>query len=406
MRLAVGVAVAALAVTTIPALAAAPSATPRPAVRPTLVGAPTAAWGVAGGYTGLSYTTLRASGARFALAEVQWAQVEPAPGRFDRAYLDQVLRNIRAMKAAGLQVELNIGLDVAPSWLLKKPGARFVDQHGRIYRATPEPNLVWDAHLRAYAASYIQRLFATLGTGFSVVRVGGGHWGELTYPRELTASGRVTDSYWAFDRAARSQSPTPKWRPGMKGSTATATRFLNWYLDSLVRYQNWQVQTVQRWYRGRVAVLYPSWGMRAGDFAAAVRTRLNGTSSAERNGEVQSGIDHERQIKHLASRSVAVWCTWGDAPSMPGNISPADELARLARATHRPFMLENTGSDVSVAAMMRLRAAAIRNSANDVLWVRAANLLAGSRALGRTTRQSNTRASAGLADFAWAASHP
>lgn len=130
------------------------------------------------------------------------------------------------------------------------------------------------------------------------MRVGGGHCGELTYQ---------------------------------------AGKFLSWYLNSLAIYQNWQIASLRlAGFPGRVAVLYPSWGMRAGDFERAVATNLAGTSSPEINGEVQRGYDARRQIAALKDPNVVVYGTWAE------NIDTMSYLAGLASAKGLPTMGETS----------------------------------------------------------------
>ena len=59
-------------------------------------------------------------------------------------------------------------------------------------------------------------------------------------------------------------------------------------------------------------------------------TNLNGTSTAESNGETVAGFDHARHIRSITTGNVAVWATWGE---QPGTIS---WLASLA--ANRGFM--------------------------------------------------------------------
>ncbi len=325
-------------------------------------------WGVAGGYDGITPGAIRAAGLQFVLLEPEWARAEPAPGIFDEAYFAQLRAQLSAFRAAGLRVVLNAGYEVAPAWLLEQPNARYVDQRGEAYTGSPEPNLVFATEYRPAAARYLQRLFAELGTSFFAVRVGGGHWNELTYPQEVEADGRVANRYWAFDGAAARTDPVPGWRPGDPSPHGEAARFLRWYLDSLTQFQQWQVATVRLYYPGTIAVLYGSYGMRAGDFARAVATNLSGSSSAEVNGEVQRGLDERRQIAAITDRNVAVWATWVD------NQNTARRLATLADRHGLAKMGENTGAG-SPADLRRTTATARALGYRAFMWVRLPTLL-------------------------------
>jgi len=75
---------------------------------------------------------------------------------------------------------------------------------------------------------------------------------------------------------------------------------------------------VREHYGGRLAVLYPSWGLRTGQLDAAVEKDLSGFTSPELNGEIQRGHDFARHIAGLPDREVrtsrvVVYTTWLDA---------------------------------------------------------------------------------------------
>lgn len=297
------------------------------------------ALGIIGNYDDADLTRLHDSGgAADALVELSWAQAEPVEGRYDEAYLTSVRTRIATLRAMGYTISFNTGLHEAPAWLLAKPGARYVDQHGRAYTDSPEPNLVFGKNLRPTAQRYLKKIFASFGTDFSLVRVGGGHWGELTYPFQVDPrTGRLRNLYYAFDVNAKKTNPAPRWLPGQQSANGQAGRFLTWYLNSLAGYQNWQIAALRTaGYQGRTAVLYPSWGMRTGDFERAVATNLAGTSSPEINGEVQRGYDAARQIRALKDRNTAVYGTWGE------NNDTVAYLAGLARAKGLPAMAETS----------------------------------------------------------------
>ena len=241
----------------------------------------------------------------------------------------------------------------APDWLLKLPGARYVDQYGDSFTDEPIPNLVFGSSLRPIAQQYLNELFSIAGTGFSNVRAGGGTMGELSYPYEFTSTGKVRNLYWAYDVNAAAQDPVPGWRPGSLSPNGEAQTFLSWYLNRLASFQNWQVQALRTaGYQGHIAMLYPSYGMRSGDFNAAVATNLSGTSSPEINGEVQRGYDFARQITALTDPGVVVYSTWGDNPA------PVQYLAGLAAAKHLSFMAENGGGNSAAQIDVALKTAA------------------------------------------------
>ncbi|WP_306204208.1 beta-galactosidase [Actinoplanes sp. RD1] len=324
------VAAAALALASfVPSAARAASATP--ATAPSL--------GIIGNYSDADMTSMHSAGsAADALVEMEWAKAEPVRGQYDERYLDSVAARIAGLKALGYTISFNTGVQNAPAWLLALPGARYVDQNGETYADSDEPNLVFGTQYRPLATRYLKKVFARLGTGFSIVRVGGGHWGELTYPFKLDpATGKLRNLYYAFDINARLSNPAPQWKPGQPSPKGQAGRFLKWYLNSLAAYQNWQIAALrQAGFAGTAAVLYPSYGMRSGDFDKAVATNLAGTSSPEINGEVQRGYDATRQVAALKDPKVVVYGTWAE------NANTVAYLAGLARGKGLRAMAETS----------------------------------------------------------------
>jgi hypothetical protein len=295
--------------------------------------------GIIGNYSDADMQSMNAGKAADALVELEWAQAEPARGRYDERYLDGIATRIAVLRALGYTVSLNTGVQNAPAWLLSLPGARYVDQNGQTYTDSNEPNLIFGIRYRYLAVRYLKKVFARLGGGFSIVRAGGGHWGELTYPFKLDpATGRLENLYYAFDVNARAASPVPSWKPGKPSPKGQAARFLTWYLNSLAAYQNWQIAALrQSGYRGSVAVLYPSYGMRSGDFDKVVATNLAGMSSPEINGEVQRGYDATRQVGALEDPKVVVYGTWAenaDTVAYLSGLARAKGLAAMAETSH------------------------------------------------------------------------
>lgn len=323
-------------------------------------------WGMMGGWSGVSMSDLHDRGVRVVDVSLQWRLAEPQEDRWDESYFAAKREEIRLRRRQGFRVVLNFGLHHAPDWMLERPAGRFVDQDGAVYEGSDEPQLVWaPASVREEAQAFTAKVFRELGTRFAAVRVGGGHWGELTYPSIVGADGHVQDSYWAFDENAQARSPVPGWRPCDPAPNGEATAFLRWYLRSLTRYQNRQIRWTRRaGYRGTVAVLYASWGMRAGDFGDAAASRLCGTTSAEVNGEVQRGFAHARHIRGLRDGRVAAWGTWAERE---GTLS---WLARLAVHQGIEVMGENAGHD-GPAEMATAIEEATSNDLTLFMWVRA-----------------------------------
>ena len=109
-------------------------------------------------------------------------------------------------------------------------------------------------------------------------------------------------------------------------------------------------------YGGNLMLLYPSWGIRPGQIEEAVGANLRGTTPAERNGEIQRGLDFARQIASITDSGVIVTTTWlnadasGDEGPDQRYWSPVKYLAQLADS--HPLDLgvygENTGWDYVV----------------------------------------------------------
>ena len=194
------------------------------------------------------------------------------------------------------------------------------------------------------------------------MRLGWGHYGELNYP--FHEYGGHLNCYWAYDDIAQGKAaglpdglkpcPTPGWLPGApRAEHGDASRFVNWYLDCMADYQNWQVHTVRKYFAGRLAMLYPSWGIRPGRLESAIAGDLSGGTQAERTGEIERGYDFARLVSRIDDPNVVVYSTWldanvgnDDAPNQE-HWNPMHYLATLARA-HGPALAvwgENTGSN-------------------------------------------------------------
>ncbi|MEV6597192.1 hypothetical protein AB0M36_10060 [Actinoplanes sp. NPDC051346] len=320
--------------------------------------------GIIGNYSDADMTSLyNTGGATDVLVEMSWAQAEPTKGVYNEQYLTGVAKRISTLKALGYTISFNAGVHEAPAWMLNLPGGRFVDQNGATYTDSPEPNLIFGTRNRYLAERYLTKVFTRLGGNFSIVRVGGGHWGELTYPSKVNpTTGKLRNLYYAFDANAQRLNPVPTWKPGQPSTTGQAGKFLRWYLNSLAEYQNWQIVALRKaGYQGNAAVLYPSYGMRAGDYEKAVATNLAGTSSPEINGEVQRGYDATRQVAALTDRKVVVYGTWAE------NFNTVNYLAGLARAKGLPAMAET--SHVMTATQMPLVMAQAQQAGLSALYI-------------------------------------
>ncbi|HZG67454.1 MAG TPA: hypothetical protein VEZ12_11970 [Herpetosiphonaceae bacterium] len=344
-------------------------------------------WGLIGN-DGQHLVEEREAGIEAKLLSLSWRQWFRVPGVTNTTYVERKRAELMQLRQAGFSIILSLGYHDTPPWVHELyPSSRYLNQYGEAYDGAGEidsgdANLVFNAALRELVALYVENVFTTLGTDFVAVRVGGGRWGELTYPP--AAHGLHTNAYWAFDANAQAQSPVPGWVPGMASPGGEARRFLEWYLQTLVDYQSWQIATVARHFSGAIMVLYPGWGIRPGRIEQALATDLAGSAVAERSGEIAQGRDFARQIAAITRSNVIVTTTWLEAdPSRDDGTdqrywSSIKYLAQLV-AIH-PLRLrlyaENSGQDD--AAAMELAARQVqRYGMIGMAWYREDELFSG-----------------------------
>lgn len=335
----------------------------------------------------------RLSGTRLkrAVVGLEWSRYQPVPGRTDAAYVARIAALVARLKAEGVGVVLDPGLQYPPRWVFDLPGGtRFRDQYGVSWTGSADGTAVADgvfnSRVRAAEADYLRRVAADLGGGgFAAIRVGGLLSGELRYPPADDGAGHH-DSIWFFDAGARASAPVPGWRPG-EGGRVEATRSVDAYLAALAGYERWLLRaTADAFPRGRLQVLFPGWGLRPGQVAQAVDDGLDGGSRAERGGMLASGLDWAQQVPALAvtgSRAVA-YTTWLDAASggsTPQLVSPVAYLASLAARVKIPVAGENTrlkGTGGSAARTLRVCLHRVRALHLDgMMWMSEPDLLAG-----------------------------
>jgi hypothetical protein len=344
-----------------PTTTPAPVATATPTVEPTPV-LPVRSYGVLQSQSQY-YASDWKAGIRVRALEIGWDLYEPQDGVWNPNYIQQKKAEYQQMIDSGFQVVLDFGMQYPPSWIFQYPNSRFVNQYGDAYIGRPAENgvnAVFNQVMRDRQARYVRQVLADLGANFYAVRLGWGYFGELNYPA-ATYNGH-TNSYWAYDAISQGQaaglpagmrpSPVRGWTPGTPSANhADAAAFINWYLDSMKNYHDWQIATVRSVYPGKLMMLYPSWGIRPGQLDAAIAVDLKGSTSPEINGEVQRGFDYARYVGGIADSNVVVYGTWlnasnsGDSSSDPVQWSPIHYLAWLA--ANNPYHLgvwgENAG---------------------------------------------------------------
>jgi len=307
------------------------------------------------------------AGARAVVVGIGWDSAEPQEGKFNAIYLQSLKDKIEMFRSGGKCIVLDLGVQYPPSWIFSLPTARFIDQYGESFAAASGSgdcgvNLVYNDEMRNRFDAYLAHLFHELGNNFYAIRLGGGRYGELGYP--INVYEHHTNCYWAFDPIAQGKQPglpsgmrvcpVPGWKPG-EGSMnhESARQFINWYMESLQNYHDWQIATLRKYFSGPLFMLYPSTGgLRPGQLAAAINDDANGSTGPEKTGEVGRGYDMARYIAGIKDPQVVVYSTWIDGFDGSDDISPdpkrwnpAHYLASLAVAHQPPLMVggENTG---------------------------------------------------------------
>jgi hypothetical protein len=132
-------------------------------------------------------------------------------------------------------------------------------------------------------------------------------------------------------------------------------------MESMKNYHDWQISTARKYFAGPLFMLYPSTGgLRPGQLEAAVNDDANGSTGAEKTGEVGRGFDMPRFVAGIADPQVVVYSTWidgfqgsDDTSADPKRWSPGHYLASLAAAHQPPLPAggENTGHPDDLANM-------------------------------------------------------
>ena len=239
---------------------------------------------------------IASAGLNTVMLQAHWDRAQPAPGApLSAPYVAELRRQHAEYRARGLAVVLDTGLQYTPGWVFQLPGARFVDQFGTPFGNTSASgenvaDAVWNPQVRAAQADYVRALGAAVGRdAFAAVRVGGLLTGELRLPTDRSRHAAV-GSWWAFSPAAQASSPVRGYRPGVSPRSATKdAAFLRWYLDSLAGYQDFLVTAVRGAFSGDLQLMYPSYGVRPGDEAAAAANGLRRSSIPY--SELVQGVD-------------------------------------------------------------------------------------------------------------------
>ena len=175
-------------------------------------------------------------------------------------------------------------------------------------------------------------------------------------------------------------------------TNANALSFWNWYRDSLINYQNWQIaQYRTAGFNGRIFMLYPSFGVRpdatVNQVTQAIGYDLSMTSSPSINGELQQDSDFYDEIAGLvdSQNNVYPYCTWleastaNDANADKGAWSPAKYISTLATNNNRIAYGENAGSN-NYTEMQRMVSMISANHLAGGFWMCESQLYGGTYA--------------------------
>jgi hypothetical protein len=306
----------------------------------------------------------RRAGIEAKVLALSWRDFYLAEGEVNTRYVEHKREELRDLRDKGFEIILASNFHDTPPWVHENyEHTYYVNQFGErwtginFYQGQPrdngDANLVFNHRLRGLVGAYMKDVFREFGTDFWAVRLGGGVAGEVTYPH--ARFGGRSNLYWAYDDNAQRRAADAGvggWRPGAPSQKGLAGRFLNWYLNSLVGFQNWQVDMVRAaGYSGRIIMLYPGWGIRPGQIEEATATKLDGSTPAEVNGEIQRGHDFARLVEAIQDDNVLVTTTWLDADASRDDgqdqryWSPAKYLSALTEssAIHPKLYGENKG---------------------------------------------------------------
>jgi hypothetical protein len=275
-----------------------------------------------------------------------WSSAEPAPGKFDTAYLSSVKAEIARARSKSLGVILDPGLQYAPAWVFSLPGGtRFVDQYGDVYSGATRSgdnvaNAVTDTAVRNAEAAYLQGLAAHIpGSLLAAVRTGGGPEGQLSYPTGTYAGHR--NSFWAYDSSSQAISPVPGWRPGT-GTESQAAQFLATYHHNLNAYAVWLDSQMAADFGTRQLIMLPGWGERPGVAQEEISDLL--TLGYE---EFSQGLDWADLLPSLPNRTELIaYSTYLDGASIQRTVQledPVSYIASVAKPLGIPVGGENTG---------------------------------------------------------------
>ena len=293
----------------------------------------------------------RAAGGTHVLLPVFWDRWQDRPGTAVRpAALAEFLGWVADARAFGLRVISEVDSGSSPDFY-RDTAPRYRNQAGTGYDADGDRyrDVVFSATARRMVGDFTTAAVRALLRARALdttdtIRVGGGPVGEVNYPSGHWATpAGDSPSWWCFSDPAQTgrdlaagqrRSPAPgvvplaRTAPGRR-ATAPDQALLDWYSGSLTNQLRWSVGLLRgAGWRGRLHALHPSWGVRDSRGSADLNWRF----------EMAQGTHWSAQLAAYPDGQVFPWCTWANrGPEVPhptedGQLSPAQYLAKLARA--------------------------------------------------------------------------
>jgi hypothetical protein len=161
--------------------------------------------------------------------------------------------------------------------------------------------------------------------------------------------------------------------------------FYDWYLKSLINYQNWQISEMRKYFQGSIDLVIAGKGLLYRQLNDALVNDLSGDGWSESNSALYSATMYDQLINNLIStENIRLYLTGIDEPSpsqvndsspYPSDWSAAAWTAYLAHKKGIPVWGENSGQDN--LACLQLSAARMReNGFIGLMWVTSSELYA------------------------------
>lgn len=310
---------------------------------------------------------------------------------------ESVLREIAAVRSAGLKVCLEVCLQYPPAFA-RDGLPRLRDQDGIEWSPAQESgdnirDWIWSARGRAAVADFLDRLFAHLDwSQIERVKLGGLARGELQYPPSTDVP-----RYWAYSDAAQGMgqdlatgmrvcpvpghlitAADPTTGAGTGWSTADA-QLAAWYVESLVSWMTWLIARFREHFDGPVYVMHPGAGIRSGS-----QTPTSTGQAFNFQINLATGLDWDAAVAAYPDELVRPYSTWIDADHFgvsagrsmaDGDAAPWQALLTTARRYGRAGRLwgENTGGQ-SAADLERIVQQAVAHGYEGLAWLDDATL--------------------------------